>query len=410
MEQPFEIGNNAGYIIQIFIVIFASKEHIVSDFFNRITALFKRCVNCRISASSWYIAAVAATLFIVLGGALLSFVIDPHYRYRLPVFYKTVYHQAYATAPRLLRDSEYDLLMIGSSMVRNFFLDDIERSFKMTPIKISASGATSYDLKKLFDTALDAKGDKLKKVIYSFDVYALNKRKPHYKDFEFMYRKDHWEDYRYLFDRQTFSSMLYLYKRVARPKGKRKYQAVRNRMFSTEHDRSRYSMTEVIGCAREYERIRHTQTPCIDGSEAVLQSEVLAMIDRNPQIEFTVFLPPYHLYSYCLSERFGQAEELLKLKTVALKELVKRKNVRLYDFQCDPEIVCNGAYYTDIQHYSSALCRTLLDEMRREKYHITSAAEVERNEAQLRKLIRDNMPAFYRDLGRPEELSARKEQ
>lgn len=345
-------------------------------------------------AGSWFKWSAGTVLTIVLGAALLAFVVDPHYRYRLPRFYDMVFYEAYATAPRLLDEWDYDVLMLGSSMARNFYLDDISNVFGGKVLKISAAGASSYDLKKLADTAVAAKGDKIKKIIYLLDIYAVNKVRPNYKEFEYMYSSSHWEDYRYLFDRQTFSSMIYLVKRKTRSKGKRAIQAIPNKMFSTEHSKTRYSMEEVINSARHYVQIGHRQTGYRPGYEAVMNSEILAIFDNNPGIDFTVIVPPYHLYAYCLSEKHGEADKLLQQKTAVLKEVLKRKNVRLFDFQSDPEIVCSGDYFTDVQHSSSALARKILNWISEGKYQLRTPEDIEANEKRLRQIIKEAMPQF----------------
>ena len=369
-------------------------------FFELIRKLFSK----ESDAGSWFKWSAGIVLAIILGAALLAFVVDPHYRYRLPRFYDTVFYEAYATAPRLLKDWDYDVLMLGSSMARNFYLDDISNTFGGKALKISAAGASSFDLKKLLDTAVAAKGDKIKKVIYLLDIYAVNKVHPNYKEFEYMYSSSHWEDYRYLFGRQTFSSMIYLVKRKTRPKGKRAIQAIPNLMFSTEHSKTRYSMEEVIGAAKYYAQIRHRQAACRPGYEAVMKSEILAMFDNNPGIEFTVIVPPYHLYTYCLSENFGEADKLLRQKTVILKEILKRKNVRLFDFQNDAQIVCNGGYYNDVQHFSSRLARQLLQYTANGKCQLRTPEDIEANEKLLRRMIKDAMPQFYAAIGRKDRL------
>lgn len=381
------------YIQEMFL---SSKEYVVK----KIVEFLRKISGHENDPGKWFKWVVAVVLTVVLGAALLAFIVDPHYRYRLPRFYDTVFYEAYATAPRLLSDYEYDLLMLGSSMARNYYIDDIEKAFGGKALKISAAGASSYDLKKLFDTAVDAKGDKLKRVIYLLDIYAINKTLCNYKEFENMYDKDHWRDYRYLFGRQTFSSMIYLVKRKLRPKGKRALQAIPNLMFSTEHKKTRYSKAEVISSTRSCEKTKHRQNPCRAGYEAVLKSEILNIFDDHPEIEFTVIVPPYSLYAYCLSERFGEADDLLKQKTAVLKEILKRKNVRVFDFQCDEEIVCNWNYFTDIQHYSSGLARRILNWVVNGQFELRTPEDIERNEAALRKLVKDAMPQFYNDIGK----------
>jgi hypothetical protein len=291
--------------------------------------------------------------------------------------------------------------MLGSSMCRNYFLDDIDRSLSCHSLKFAAAGATAYDLKKFADMAIDAKGEKLKRIVYSLDIYSLNKTTPHWKNYDYMYRDDHKEDYRYLFARETYSNMHFLLKRKMRPKGKRKYQAVKNRMFSTEHEKTVYSHRAVAASAKSYYGIHHSMTPYRKGSEETLKETLLTLIDKNPGIEFTIFLPPYHIYSYCMSEIFGEADALIRQRTYVLSELLKRKNVKLFDFQYVPEFTCDAAFYTDMQHFSSALARKLLTSLATGKYQLHTEADVLKTEKALRKLIADNMARYRKDVGAP---------
>lgn len=357
------------------------------------------CRDYQISAKNWWRAVVIALFLVIGGAALLVYIVDPGYRYRLPKFYDTVYYEIYYTAPRLLKENEYDLFMLGSSMCRNYFLSDIDRTLQCHSLKFASAGATAYDLKKFVDLAVEARGDKLKRIVYSYDVYSLNKKVPHYKNVEFMYRKDHKEDYRYIFGRETYSNMIYLLKRKMRPKGKRKYQAVKDRMFSTEHEKTDYSHNAVAKIARRYYQIHHSMTPYRPDSKETFEKTVLAMTKENPDIEFTIFLPPYHIYSYCMSEIFGEADALIKQRTDTLLTLLKQKNVKLFDFQSAPEFVCDSSRFTDIQHFSSDLARDVLHCLASGKYQLKTPEDIRRTEKDLRRLIAENMPRYRKDVG-----------
>lgn len=358
-----------------------------------------RIFNAGLTGRSWGIAVAAISLTIVLGAALLAFTVDPHYRYRMPFFYDTVYYEIYATAPQLLKSEDYDLFMLGTSMTRNFFIEDIDKEFNCRAIKFAASGATMIDLKKFFDTALAAKGGKLKRVILSLDIYPLNKKDPHWKEFEYMYRQDHREDYRYLFSRQTFSSMIYLIKRKTSPKRQRPYQSIRNRMFATEYPGKPYGLRAVMRDACKNARIHHTQTPYSPANHLKnLHEELLPMFDKNPDIEFTVYLPPYHIYTYCQSEQFKEADALIKQRTEVMKELIKRKNVTLSDFQADRKYVLTHEFFSDVQHFSNAAAKQLLADLRSGQRRIKTLREIEENEKSLRMIIAENMPVYYKHL------------
>lgn len=348
------------------------------------------------AGKKWNILVVSVTLTVVLGAAAVIFIVDPHYRYREPSFYDMVYYEIYATAPRLLKSPDYDLFMLGTSMTRNFFLEDIDRTFNRRSIKFAASGGTMRDLRKFFDTAVKYRGDKLKEVVFSLDIYPLNKPGTHWEDFDYMYRDDHKEDYRYLFSRKSFSSIFYLIKRKNRPKRQRPYQSVRNRMFSTEYPGKPYGLDQVMRDAVANEKSHHTQTPYDPAVHRKnLYEELLPIFDDNPQIKFTVYLPPYHIYTYCQSEHFKEAEALIHQREDVMKELLKRKNVTLHDFQSDREYVMNHTYFSDVQHFSVDAARRVLADLVSGRRRLTTAAEVEENTRQLQSLIRENMPLYY---------------
>ena len=355
-----------------------------------------RELNC----GKWFRIVAIFTLTLVCGAALCVFIFDPYYRYRWPSIYKPLYYKSYATAPRLFRQFDFDMLMLGSSMAGNFFLSDIDKEFGCKSLKISADGASSYDLKKMFDTAVAAKGSKIKQVIYLLDIYAVNKPQKRYEKFDYMYRNDYSEEYRYLFDKEALKSVYYIIKRPFRLKGTRKYQAEFNRMFFSEHDKSRYSMAQVIKSARECVADGVRAASGYPGYRNIVETEILSMFDCHPDIKFTVIMPPYHLYTLCLSEYFGESESFLKQKTEILSELVKRKNVRVIDLQCDPQIVCDGSYYIDVQHYSSALGKKILKWAAEGKYLLRGKEDIVDNENKLRKMVQETMPQFRKDIGK----------
>ena len=139
-----------------------------------------RFFNLECSCRFWTKIVLSITVAIIGGAALLVYIVDPFYRYRMPVWYDTVYYELYATAPALLKHEKFDLFMLGTSMTRNFFLEDIDKTFNCRSIKFAAAGGTMIDLKKMADTAISNKGKELKRIVFSLDIYPLNKTVPHY--------------------------------------------------------------------------------------------------------------------------------------------------------------------------------------------------------------------------------------
>jgi len=361
----------------------------------KIYEFLKKLYHAEMSFRKWCIFTVAVSLTIVLGAALLVFIVDPFYRYREPFFYDMVYHEIYATAPHLLSKQDYNVLMLGTSMTRNFFLEDIDRAYNCKSIKLAASGGTCEDLCKFFEVAKASKGDKLQHVIWSLDIYPLNKVGNHYSDFDYMYSNDYSQEYRYLFSRKAYSTIFYLVKRKVRPKRQRAHQTDRNRMFATEYKGKPYGLKAVMKDARKNERIHHTQQPYDPVQhQKNFYGRLLPIFANNPQIHFTVYLPPYHIYTYCQSEKFGEADALIRQRTEVMLELLKLPNVELHDFQADPEYVEKHEYFSDVQHFSNIAARRLLADLKSGRRRLTTPGEILANEQALRDLIRKNMPEY----------------
>lgn len=365
----------------------------------KIKNFLNRLLTAETSYSRWCKVVLITCISVIAATVLLVFLVDPHYRYHKPLFYDTVYHKAYATVPGLLKFHDFDLLMLGTSMVRNFFISDIEHAFGGKAFKISAAGGSMKDQRTFFELAAKEKGDRLKRVVFSLDVYSLNKDRHYCAEYDYLYSDGHGEDYRYFFSRDTFSTMIYLLKRKFRPKRARIHETNPDRMFSKEYDGSRYSLREVVSDAAGCIRTHHTPTPYDPAiSEKSLREELLPIFDENPQISFTVYLPPYHIYTYCLSEHFGEADALIKQRTTVLKELLKRKNVKLYDFQTDRALVCDTSFFGDIQHFSSRAAKIVLDSLQTDRRRLLTEADILKNEAELRTLTAEKMADFRKDL------------
>ena len=364
--------------------------------FKKIKTAVQRITKSKTSSLKWSFVTLGIT-FGIMGGAVLTvFTVDPFYRYRMPFFYDTVYYEIYATAPALLKSHDYELFMLGTSMARNFFLEDIKKTFGVPAIKFAASGGTIGDLRKFIDIAVEAKGKKLKHVVLSLDTYPFNKPFAHWEDFDYLYRKDYSQEYRYLFDRRTYSSIYFLFKRKTSPKRQRPYMADPNRMFATEYPGKPYGLREVMKDVIHCQAIHHILTLYDPAAHKKNLYEVLLpVIDNNPDIKFTVYLPPYHIYAFCLNEHFKEIEPLYVQRSAIMKELLKRPNVTLHDFQSSTKYVLNHDYFSDVQHFSNVAAKEVLKDLVAETHRLKTQKEIERNEMALRKLVKEKMADYY---------------
>ena len=78
----------------------------------KILIFIQKILQAETSAKKWSIFTITVSAGIVLGAALLVFIVDPLYRYRKPFFYDMVYYELYATAPHILKNQQIATLFL----------------------------------------------------------------------------------------------------------------------------------------------------------------------------------------------------------------------------------------------------------------------------------------------------------
>ncbi len=342
---------------------------------------------------------------------LLVYAVDPFMRYRKPVFYDPMFRSCYAIAPGMMRHFDFDSLMVGSSMVRNYTLPDLNKSIKTAQsIKISFSSASSRDLKKISDIAFQAKGDRLKVLVYSLDLWATNKPEVNYTRFDYLYRDDFFEDYKYFFSRKTYSAMHQLLKICLSRKVKKKRMHYRSydTMFCTDYPGKPYGKSLVISEARNCEETRRLPAMPNKNTAVRFRGDILSLVEAHPQTEFVFILPPTSLYYWCMlhnntfTDDAGNTQNcmdaLLAQKSFFLTELLRYSNVRIYDPQQEENIIRDYERYNDITHYSMSVCKQILEGIARDEWRVRSAGDIAANAAKLRYAVSQEMPQYLRDI------------
>ena len=81
-----------------------------------------------------------------------------------------------------------------------------------------------------------------------------------------------------------------------------------------------------------------------------------------------------------------------------MRELLKRKNVQLHDFQSDVKYVENHDYFCDVQHFSNIAAKEILKDILSCRRKITTEAEIAANEKELRSVLAKNMPEYEKNM------------
>ena len=364
-------------------------------FFQKVTVVVKKVVDLLqfpLTAEAY------CKYFILLSGAffsgciLLVFFVDPYLRYHRAIGLKQVYGHSVAMLPGLFKHENYDTVLFGSSMAQNFDISEIDKELNCRSIKATSAGLPAETLSVYIEKAIAAKGRKLKRCLVCLDFWAFDKENVRLHDgYKYLYT-DSFFSPEYFFSTDSLnavynavlSNIVYPFDRIAR------HELDRNKMFANKPFRYKYGR-------KHLERtIRRDAGAIPFPSEKIrknLEQSLLRHIRQNPDIRFDVFLPPYSIYFWCLTQKQGALEIYLQLRHDLAEELKKLPNAELHDFQHETSIICNLENYKDSTHYSPEINSWIVKMLAEKRF---SAPDISVHNALLRQAVRKYYPEFLK--------------
>lgn len=158
------------------------------------------------TSKKWFIILISLTLIVVLAFGEMTYYLDPLLQYgneRGPLTYR-VYTEMYSN-PGIAKNYEYNAVFLGSSMVENADVSELDELFDCKTIKVPYSGASSYNHKVILDVCY-ASGNKIDYVFWALDEYALttDSKTPRYPLPDYLYDNDITNDLSYLLNLDVF--------------------------------------------------------------------------------------------------------------------------------------------------------------------------------------------------------------
>lgn len=303
-------------------------------------------------------------LFILLLIATVMYLVDPLVQYKHKKIFKTFYSNERLLNPGLAMNEKYDSILLGSSMTRNFEVNDINKNLKMDIIKLPMMSGTPYDHKVIFDIA--NKNKNLRNVIYGLDLHVFNnnKNKPYIKLEEYLYKKNKFDDYQYLLNGEIIINVLpkVLISNLFKIK---KDKLDKNIAYSWGKNDYSFSKKEVL---KHYPSKILLKKINYDLMIENYNENLKKIITKNSKIKFYIFFPPYSILNFKLWEEEGILDDILKFKSFVSKDLTNYKNVYLFDFQIEMNIIDNLNNYMDLIHYSPEINKWMISKIKNKEY------------------------------------------
>jgi hypothetical protein len=304
------------------------------------------------------------TILFLITISSINFIIDPFQQYRQATFHKTIFMKGFYLNSGLIKSYNYNSVVIGSSMIQNFIIDEVNDKLKYeNVIKLPISGGSIIEHYTVLNSAI--KNRKIENVLFGLDVFSLKNatnRLPTY-----LYDNDILNDYLYLTSIDTLKrSILYPFLHYTIPKTHARLNY--NKMFQWQHNISEadFNSTRVLGSFSNND---------IDFNENINQEQLIKeridnlakylipLIKNNPNINYTFFYPPYSILTYKQMETSNTLDDFISTKKQIFKMMSKYQNIRIYDFQIAENITHDLNNYKDLTHYHQKINTWMLEQI-----------------------------------------------
>ena len=329
-------------------------------------------------------------LFLGIGGIIGTVVlIDPF----------EVYHQATAFIPPIdngtqnysnagiAKSYDYDSVIIGSSMTENFTPSQLDRLLGGHFVKLPINAGSPFNNWQMLDMAF--RTHDVKTVLYGLDVEA----------FTYFYKTPKCEMPDYLYDDNLFNDVKYWFNQsvlaeyipAALSTWGQTDPDLRDTMY-TWGDQYPYGKEAAL---RGITILDHpveqapVETPVHLSQQTMLNVtyNILPFIEEHPDTQFLFFYPPYALVRWHQFYADGQMEYHLSQRQAIAEALLPYDNVKVFDFQGRTDWILNLDHYIDDGHYGPWINDAMVEDIRLDRCRVTSGAQVEANNAVLRRAM-----------------------
>ena len=314
----------------------------------------------------WIINTIMLTTISFCLFALITVYIDPlfHYHGPLPGYEYPLDNERYQN-DGITRNFEYDSIITGTSMVENFKTSEADRIFGADFIKVPFWGSRYKETNDNLQKAYDA-GKNISNVIRCLDYTMLVLDKDAYMAEgeypTYLYNTDPFDDVKYVLNKEI--ALTYTRNVI-------KYTEAGNKTTSFDdytnwNDEYTFGAETVLSTYTLGEKAKTEQKLSEDEKVMIyenIRQNVTDLADAHPETTFYLFFPPYSICYWDTLHNDGQIDWRIDAERVAIEEMLKHPNIRLYSFCDDLELVCDLDNYKDQAHYGEWVNSWMLEWM-----------------------------------------------
>ena len=292
---------------------------------------------------------MSAIICAVLGlTAMLVIVVDPFFQYHKPVpsFHYVIDNQI-SQNPGMIKNFDYDSVILGSSMTVNFDTDLFAETMGLNTLKLSVNAAHPLDISNSLNMICKYNED-IDTVFIGIDPlnYHADPGSIAYGYPEYLYDANPFNDVSYLFN----SDVIIDY--IIKPQIKKAdtplnqvYWSWQYMEFGREAIAETYITPEVTG-------ITLSSDIYMENTVFNMENYIQPHIEEMEDTRFVVFFPPYSILYWYDRMAEGSIPAYLAETEEIIGRLLAYPNVEVYFFQNDYEYITDLDNYCDYTHYN----------------------------------------------------------
>lgn len=319
-------------------------------------------MNKNLSSAQWlrrFLALVLAVLAIL---AALVYLIDPYYHYR-------AYDHKYKldkifSVPGVVKNYDYDTIIIGSSMTQNFDMDSFHRELGQNPIKATLGGMDWPEMAALLQLAQDA--GHAETYYLCIDSSLLSSDEEEQRFPEYLMDDNPLNDYRYFWGYEVWMRFIPLNLAlmtadklgIALPQ---RFQDARSidkmgewayrYTFSKEQVLKLYANSGNGGAS-------NVDMTAVSADPMAQCQKLLDSLDLS-RGNMVLFFPPYSALFWYDMEQAGRLEGYFEVKRYFIQQISAYSNVTIFDFQ-GADFTADLDNYMDMTHFSPQISDELV--------------------------------------------------
>ncbi len=315
------------------------------------------------------------TLLFLVGFASITVYIDPYFHYHKPLksLQYPLNNERYMN-DGIVKNFDYNAIITGTSMVQNFKTTECDLIFGCDSIKVPYSGGFYKEIDQNIKKAVE-ENKNIQIVIRALDYSFMYKEKDdarYESDFcpDYLYNNNFFDDVKYVLNKDIMinSSVAVLsYTRAGNI-------TTSFDTYSNWNNSCSFGKDTVLDTYERKEKVDAIQHLTDDEKKTIednIFQNVETTAEQNPNITFYLFFTPYSICYWDTLNQAGQVQYQVETEKLVIEQLLKHKNIKLYSFSNNFDIVCDLNNYRDILHYGEWINSKILVWMKEEKYKLT---------------------------------------